>query len=83
VTASKFANATSTFVNRVDSQRLRHAESDQVADDLTWTARKEHEATGKFIAVRANDDRPITAALAAIRAVWLASDLQPPIPKVY
>jgi hypothetical protein len=48
-----------------------------------WTARKDHDESGSFQAVRANDDRPIPAALAAIRAVSAA--FGPPLsrPKVY
>jgi hypothetical protein len=41
-----------------------------------WTARKALDE-GRFEAVRADDKRPITAALAAIRAVWLASGPRP------
>lgn len=83
VNGSKFANASAQFVNLVTAGRLKHHDCAAVADDLTWTARKPHEETGSFQAVRANDDRPITAALASIRAVWLASGPRPPRPKVY
>jgi hypothetical protein len=76
-----FAAASEGFVRLVDSGRLRWDEADQVTADLAWTARKPHE-NGAWQAVRAKDDRPITAALAAIRAVWLASGPKPAIPKV-
>jgi hypothetical protein len=58
-------------------------DADVVGEDLTWTARKENDETGSYAAVRANDDRPITAALAAIRAVWLATGLRPAAPRIY
>lgn len=82
VSGADWANASSTFVNHVESGRLRWSDGAAIGDDLTWTARKEHDETGKFVAVRANDDRPITAALAAIRAVWLASGKRTPIPRI-
>jgi hypothetical protein len=82
ISGLKFANATSTFELAVRSRHLRWDDASQVTDDLTWTARKPDSESGAFTAVRANDDRPITAALASIRAVWLASGLTPSAPKV-
>lgn len=79
---AKFANATDTFVTRVKAGLLRWDDADQVGDDLLWTARKPHNETGAYEAVRANDDRPITAVLAAIRAVSLATGPRPQAPKV-
>ena len=73
VSGTKFANATDTFTTAVKARRLHWEDAAQVGDDLVWTARKPHEESGSYQAVRANDDRPITAALASIRAVWLAS----------
>jgi phage terminase large subunit-like protein len=83
ISGNEFSNATSNFVTRVQSGRLRWIDADSVGTDLTWTSRKENDETGSYQAVRANDDRPITAALAAIRATWLASGLRPSRPKVY
>ena len=76
IAGGEFANATSNFVRRVQSGRLRWVDAAMVGDDLRWTSRKENDETGSFQAVRANDDRPITAALASIRAVWLATGLR-------
>jgi len=81
LTGRDYANASENFVRMIESGRLRWADADQVSSDLAWTARKPHES-GAWQAVKARDDRPITAALAAIRAVWLASGPKPPIPKV-
>jgi len=78
----EFANASENFVRVVDSGRLVHDDADAVTFDLAWTARKPHES-GAWMAVKAKDDRPITAALAAIRAVWLASGPKPAAPRVY
>jgi len=83
ISGGKFANATSTFVTAVNGRRVRWSDARQVTDDLTWTARKPHDESGSYQAVRANDDRPIPAALAVIRAVWLASGPPPATPKVY
>jgi hypothetical protein len=82
ISGAKFANATDAFVTRVKAGRLRWDDAAQIADDLVWTARKPHDESGSYQAVRANDDRPITAALAAIRAVGLASGPKPAVPKV-
>lgn len=82
ITGRLFANASAQFVNIVNAGKLRWQDCDAVTDDLTWTARKAHDDTGHFEAVRATDDRSITAALAAIRAVWLASGPKPPAAKV-
>lgn len=77
VTGSKYANASSRFVSAVEAGTARWMDCAAVSEDLTWTARKAHEESGSFQAVRGNDDRPITATLAAIRAVWLASEPKP------
>lgn len=82
LSGQKFANASAQFVNLVNASKLRWADADPVGDDLTWTSRKHDHETGSFQAVRAQDDRPITASLAAIRAVWLASGPKPVSPKV-
>jgi hypothetical protein len=82
MSGQKFANASSQFVNIVAAGRLRWQDADRLTDDLTWTARKSVGDQGAFEAVRATDDRPITAALAAIRAVGLVSGPRPPTPRV-
>jgi hypothetical protein len=83
LSGQKWANASSLFANLVQGGRLLWTDADAVTDDLVWTARKDHDESGSFQAVRANDDRPIPAALAAIRAVSAA--FGPPLsrPKVY
>jgi len=72
VGGAEFGNASAQFVNLVTSRTLRWDAGDQITTDLKWTSRKDT-GDGKYHAVRAQDDRPITAALAVIRAVWLAS----------
>jgi phage terminase large subunit-like protein len=82
ISGQTFANASAQFVNIVNADKLRWTDADAVTDDLTWTSRKPDAETGSYQAVRAQDDRPITASLAAIRAVWLASGPKPATPKV-
>ena len=82
IAGQKHANASARFVSAVESLKLRWVDCAPVTADLVWTARKDHDESGSFQAVRGNDDRPITAALAAIRAVWLASE-PPSIKKTY
>jgi len=82
ISGPKFSNATDTFATMVQAHQLRWDDAAQIGDDLVWTAKKQNEESGSYQAVRANDDRPITAALAAIRAVWLASGPRPSLPKV-
>ncbi len=77
----EFANASENFVRVVESGRLRWEDADEVTSDLAWTSRKARE-NGAWDAVKARDDRPITAALAAVRAVWLASGPKPSVPRV-
>ena len=77
----EFANASENFVRVVESGRLRWQDADEVTSDLAWTSRKARE-NGAWDAVKARDDRPITAALAAVRAVWLASGPKPSVPRV-
>lgn len=83
VTGNEWSNASAQFVNLVEAGRLRWHDCAAVTDDLTWTARKDSPDGVSYQAVRARDDRPITSALAAIRAVWLASGPRPPAPRVY
>lgn len=77
ISGQKWANASARFVETVESHTLRWADCAAVGSDLTWTARKDHDESGSFQAVRGDDSRPITAVLASIRAVWLASAPRP------
>jgi len=73
ISGQEYANASAQFVNLVTAGRVRWQDAEAVTDDLAWTARKDHDDTGHFQAVRMSDDHAIPAALASIRAVWLAS----------
>jgi hypothetical protein len=73
VTGQKAAGASAEFARLVSAGSIAYQNADAVTDDLTWTVRRVEGPDGSFQAVHAKDDRPITASLAAIRAVWLAS----------
>ena len=83
VTGQEWANASAQFVNLVTAKRLRWQDDGSLSEDLAWTSRKAHDETGHFTAVRMADDRPIPAALASIRAVWLASGPSASSPRVF
>lgn len=81
MTGREFANASANFVRVIDAGRLRWDDADAVTNDLAWTARRPL-TEGAWVAVKAKEDRPITASLAAIRAVQLASGPRPAVPRV-
>ena len=66
-----YANASATFAQLVEGHQVRWIDGDRIAEDLTHVVRKP-QSDGASVAVR-DGDRPVTAALAAIRALWLAS----------
>ena len=78
----EYANASERFARLVEAGRLTYADADAVTTDLPYTVRKLHDV-GAWHAAKARDDRPITASLAAVRAVWLAAAPRPALPKVY
>lgn len=73
IVGQEFSNASAAFVTGLESNRIRWHDSAAIGADLSWTTRKPNDERGSFEAVRADDNRPIPAALAAIRAVWLAT----------
>jgi len=79
---AEWANASERFVRAVEGGWLRHSSSAEISADLAFTVRKQRE-DGGFTAVKAIEERPITAALAAVRAVWLASNPADRKPRVF
>ncbi len=75
-----FANASATFATLVETRQLRYVNAEALTDDLRWSSR--HQTGATWSAVRAVDDHPIPATLAAIRAVWLASAPKPAGPRI-
>ena len=77
----EFANASEHFARLVMSGRLAWDGASHITEDLTWTARRPHDS-GAWTAVPASPERSVTAVLAAIRAVWLASAPRPLAPRI-
>jgi hypothetical protein len=84
VIGKDFVNASMAFVGAVERNEIRWVDGEHITQDLKSTSRKDNDETGTFYAVRSKEDLPVTAALAAIRAYWLASgNLLNGRPKVY
>lgn len=81
VDGKEFANASVNFARLVDSGFIRWRGADTISNDLSWLARKAHES-GAWQATPIDDEHSTTAALAAIRAVWLAAAPKPPAPRI-
>lgn len=78
----EFAQASERFVRSIEGERIRHDNAPAVAGDLPATSRSTG-THGIFVASKAQDNRAITASLAAIRAVWLAAAPKAARPRVY
>lgn len=84
IAGNEFANASATFVRLLNGGMLHWDDADALTDDLAWTARRPYEGlSGAWKATKAKEDRPVTAVLAAIRAVSLATGPKPSAPTVY
>lgn len=81
IDGKELAAASGKFAELVSSARLVWDGASHVSEDLAWTSRKPHES-GAWIAVPASPERPVTSVLAAIRAVWLASQPKPAAPRI-
>lgn len=81
ITGQEFAGASERLVALLEGGQLRHAGAAQVGADLAFTARRY--AGAAWYAIPAHEERPVTAALAAIRAAWLATDPNTAAPVIY
>jgi hypothetical protein len=81
IDGKEFAAASGKFAELVQSARLVWDGASHVSEDLGWTSRKPHDS-GAWTAVPATPERPVTAVLAAIRAVYLASAPKPAPPRI-
>lgn len=80
INGREYAAASEKFVRLVAERKLRiHDPDGIVTEDLRWTVRRSA-AMGSYMAVQANDEHSNTAAIAMIRAVWLASRPTPTTP---
>jgi hypothetical protein len=81
INGQEYANASERFVSAVETQGIRWQYADAVSDDLPNTSRRI--TTGRAFMAEAAGTRSVTAALAAIRAVWLASNPRVQVPSIY
>lgn len=73
INGREYASASEKFVRLVAERRLVVNDPTGVlGKDLEWTTRKPA-PYGSFMAVKASDEHMVTAAIAAVRAAWLAS----------
>ena len=75
IAGADYAAACTRFAQAVESGQLHHDDESTISADLAYTVRRE--TANAWVAVRADEERPTTASLAAIRAVWLASAPRP------
>lgn len=78
IVGQKAVAAAAEFARLVGRHEIAWSDADSVTDDLTWTVRSDPSWDGAWQAIRAKEDHPITASLATIRAVWLASNPRQP-----
>lgn len=77
INGREYGTASEKFVRLVAERKLRiHDPKGVLTEDLRWTTRRSG-PNSSYMAVRANDEHANTAALAAIRAAWLATN---PVP---
>lgn len=79
----EYANASGKFVELVQGNRLRWDGSNAIADDLAFVSRKPYEESGTYTAVGSSDEHSPEAALAAIRAVYEASQERLERPRIF
>jgi hypothetical protein len=72
IEGKEYAAACGTFASLVASGRLAWDGDPLIAEDIAFTARHPYES-GLWVAQPTTTERPVTAALAAIRATYLAS----------
>ena len=72
LSGADLAAASARFASTIEGGRLRWAGAEPIGSDLPYLVRKE--GLGSWVAEAAGRDRNPTAALAAIRAVYLASE---------
>jgi hypothetical protein len=77
-----FANASERFVRMIETGALHWEHADAISEQLPYVSRKT--GTGTAWAAEGTDkNRPVTAVMAAIRAVWLAANPQVLTPAIY
>jgi hypothetical protein len=82
VDEKEFAAASEMFARYVSAGRIVWQNGSHITADVPATIRRSH-TSGAWQAVPATPERSVTAVLAAIRAVWLASAPKPPAPRIF
>ena len=82
IIGSTFANASERFVRAIETGGLHWQHADAISEQLPYVSRKQTTGTA-WIAEATDPHRPVTAVLAAIRAVWMASNPQVLKPRIY
>jgi len=82
IIGSTFANASERFVRAIETGGLHWQHADAISEQLPYVSRKQTTGTA-WIAEATDPHRPVTAVLAAIRAVWMASNPQVLVPRIY
>jgi hypothetical protein len=81
ITGTEWMAACKNFAALLDGGQLHHDDAGVLTADLAYTVRRE--TSNGWFAVPASAERPTTASLAMIRAVWLATNPSQPKPKVF
>ncbi len=81
VNGREYANASTTFSRLVQTERIRWEGDDVIGPDLPWTIQKPN-GDKSFMAVPAQEDHPVTAVEAAIRAVGAVAGPGPTLARI-
>lgn len=82
INGQAFANASERFVRALETGALHWEWADAISDQLPYVSRKQLQGSA-WMADATDPNRPVTAVLAAIRSVWLASNPQVLKPAIY
>ncbi len=81
INGQDFANASERFVRALENGALHWQHADAIAAELRYASRKQ--TTGSAFMAEPAPGQTITTVLAAIRAVWLASNPKAVTPSIY
>lgn len=81
VNGRDYANSSGTFAKLVASEKIRWDGDDVIGPDLPWTVQKPN-GDKSFMAVPAQEDHPVTAVEAAIRAIGAVAGPGPQLARI-
>ena len=82
VNGRDYANSSTTFARLVQTEKIRWDGDDVIGPDLPWTIQKPN-GDKSFMAVPAQDDHPVTAVEAAVRAIGAVAGPGPQLARIY